>query len=619
MGHWALLPGGVSAALLLALAALPAALAANSSGRWWGIVNVASSTNLLTDSKSLQLVLEPSLQLLSRKQRRLIRQNPGILHSVSGGLQSAVRECKWQFRNRRWNCPTASGPHLFGKIVNRGCRETAFIFAITSAGVTHSVARSCSEGSIESCTCDYRRRGPGGPDWHWGGCSDNIDFGRLFGREFVDSGEKGRDLRFLMNLHNNEAGRTTVFSEMRQECKCHGMSGSCTVRTCWMRLPTLRAVGDVLRDRFDGASRVLYGNRGSNRASRAELLRLEPEDPARDTASRRAPAYGPGVRAQPRPARRGAAATPSGPSAGAAPPEAAGPRAERSGLPGCAGASRRFTSPTGSPKMREARSSKEESAGFPPSASNPRPPPSWCDGRLLGSSFWQGEGRAAAPSPSSWLGPGGLGASPAARGTPAGKSCTCWVRGVGTYCDRITTHVASMTKTPSPRAGPRALRGRVWARRVPFPPSEGPAPALRPGDSLQPVPPGAQGLGRVWLCRGGCLLREGTQHLGSQLCSLFSFPSSEPLSRGLALGAGRGGLRAAGADPAGAVWALGLPAALAWGRPSLPALRPAAAGPRLLSAAPLPASGLGAAVPQPGDPPRRPRPCRSPQAPRTSR
>ncbi|KAB0399188.1 hypothetical protein E2I00_006244 [Balaenoptera physalus] len=193
-----------------------------------GIVNVASSTNLLTDSKSLQLVLEPSLQLLSRKQRRLIRQNPGILHSVSGGLQSAVRECKWQFRNRRWNCPTASGPHLFGKIVNRGCRETAFIFAITSAGVTHSVARSCSEGSIESCTCDYRRRGPGGPDWHWGGCSDNIDFGRLFGREFVDSGEKGRDLRFLMNLHNNEAGRTTVFSEMRQECKCHGMSGSCT-------------------------------------------------------------------------------------------------------------------------------------------------------------------------------------------------------------------------------------------------------------------------------------------------------------------------------------------------------------------------------------------------------
>lgn len=88
-----------------------------------------------------------------------------------------------------------------------GCRETAFVFAITSAGVTHAVARSCSEGAIESCTCDYRRRGPGGPDWHWGGCSDNVDFGRMFSREFVDSSERGRDLRYLTNLHNNEAGR----------------------------------------------------------------------------------------------------------------------------------------------------------------------------------------------------------------------------------------------------------------------------------------------------------------------------------------------------------------------------------------------------------------------------
>lgn len=85
-----------------------------------GIVNVASSTNLLTDSKNVQLVLDPSLQLLSRKQRKLIRQNPGILHSVSSGLQTAIKECKWQFRNRRWNCPTSQGPNIFGKIVNRG-------------------------------------------------------------------------------------------------------------------------------------------------------------------------------------------------------------------------------------------------------------------------------------------------------------------------------------------------------------------------------------------------------------------------------------------------------------------------------------------------------------------
>ncbi|MGH0169920.1 UNVERIFIED_CONTAM: hypothetical protein FKN15_058195 [Acipenser sinensis] len=109
---------GLKTLWVLVFSSLSNTLAVNNSGRWWGIVNVASS-NLLTDSKNVQLVLDPSLQLLSRKQRKLIRQNPGILHSISSGLQSAIKECKWQFRKRRWNCPTAQSPNVFGKIVNR--------------------------------------------------------------------------------------------------------------------------------------------------------------------------------------------------------------------------------------------------------------------------------------------------------------------------------------------------------------------------------------------------------------------------------------------------------------------------------------------------------------------
>ncbi|XP_034933821.1 protein wingless isoform X2 [Chelonus insularis] len=211
---------------------------------------------------------------LRRKQRRLARENPGVLMAVARGANQAIMECQHQFRNRRWNCSTKNflrGKNLFGKIVDRGCRETAFIYAITSAAVTHSIARACSEGSIQSCSCDYthQSRSPSViRDWEWGGCSDNIGYGFKFSREFVDSGERGRNLREKMNLHNNEAGRAHVSSEMRQECKCHGMSGSCTVKTCWMRLPNFRIVGDNLKDRFDGASRVMVSNsdriRGGN-------------------------------------------------------------------------------------------------------------------------------------------------------------------------------------------------------------------------------------------------------------------------------------------------------------------------------------------------------------------
>jgi hypothetical protein len=55
-----------------------------------------------------------------------------------------------------------------------------------------------------------------GVDWVWGGCSDNADFGYRFSRNFVDVLEKGRDLRHLMNLHNNEAGRLVRFGFITQ-------------------------------------------------------------------------------------------------------------------------------------------------------------------------------------------------------------------------------------------------------------------------------------------------------------------------------------------------------------------------------------------------------------------
>lgn len=42
------------------------------------------------------------------------------------------------------------------------------------------------------------------------------------------------------------------------------MSGSCTMKTCWMRLPSFRVIGDILKDRYDGASHVASSGRRNN-------------------------------------------------------------------------------------------------------------------------------------------------------------------------------------------------------------------------------------------------------------------------------------------------------------------------------------------------------------------
>ena len=43
---------------------------------------------------------------------------------------------------------------------------------------------------------------------------------------------------------------------MKKDCKCNGVSGSCTLKTCWMSLPQFRQVGDRLVQVYERAKLV---------------------------------------------------------------------------------------------------------------------------------------------------------------------------------------------------------------------------------------------------------------------------------------------------------------------------------------------------------------------------
>ncbi|XP_072529251.1 protein Wnt-7b isoform X1 [Salminus brasiliensis] len=137
-------------------------------------------------------------------------------------------------------------------------KEAAFTYAITAAGVAHAVTAACSQGNLSHCGCDREKQGYHDHEegWKWGGCSADVKYGLEFSRRFVDAREIKKNARRLMNLHNNEAGRKVLEERMKLECKCHGVSGSCTTKTCWTTLPKFREIGYVLKERYGVAVQV---------------------------------------------------------------------------------------------------------------------------------------------------------------------------------------------------------------------------------------------------------------------------------------------------------------------------------------------------------------------------
>lgn len=65
---------------------------------------------------------------------------------------------------------------------------------------------------------------------------------------------------------------------MTKDCKCHGLSGTCALKTCWRRMPSFRDVGLRLKDKFDGASKVTISNDGRTLVTEDDTIKPHSEE-----------------------------------------------------------------------------------------------------------------------------------------------------------------------------------------------------------------------------------------------------------------------------------------------------------------------------------------------------
>ncbi|CAD5229517.1 unnamed protein product [Bursaphelenchus okinawaensis] len=249
-------------------------------------------------------------------QARMCKRFPELMPLIIRSAQLSVDNCQSVFADSRWNCTSLTlAPDLKADLT-KGTKEQAFVYALSAAAITHQIAKACASG-FKYCPCGYAETsiasGANSPDaYRWKGCSDNVEYGKRASAEWTDSiykhstfkkrkaaeetttvsnvlefdeetlnadpeptsnraGPKAR-----MNIYNNNVGRIVTQQRLFQKCKCHGLSSSCEIRTCWSTLPPLTSIANALKERYNLAqiekeTEITYETKGESRPTRVTV------------------------------------------------------------------------------------------------------------------------------------------------------------------------------------------------------------------------------------------------------------------------------------------------------------------------------------------------------------
>ncbi|VDK47025.1 unnamed protein product [Anisakis simplex] len=164
------------------------------------------------DKRTTQLVVHNwvfSGELLHLRSYRhfhvLCRTQPAIAVAAYEGIQDAMSACREHMRFQPWDCSHISTVLHDPPILRLGTRETAYLWAMSSAGAAWGVSTACAQGWLTECACNGRAHKK--ENWEWGGCSYGVQFGIVTSRKLLTRHTSSRSPLRKLEKHNLKAGR----------------------------------------------------------------------------------------------------------------------------------------------------------------------------------------------------------------------------------------------------------------------------------------------------------------------------------------------------------------------------------------------------------------------------
>ena len=198
------------------------------SGFSW-IFAANDSKNGICNSKELSFV-----------QRRICRRNKKYEDAVSAAARASLSASELVLPE-----PIGENVRFQTSKMKEASAEAAYLHGLSSAQLSIWLFKLCRSGVVGEC---------------------NERKVEIFAKEFTNvvALSKRRKSVTQLDLHNSKVGRFVATESQRQVCKCHGASGSCSVKTCWATVPLSEHVADKTKQKYENSIGIEVTHKSSS-------------------------------------------------------------------------------------------------------------------------------------------------------------------------------------------------------------------------------------------------------------------------------------------------------------------------------------------------------------------